>query len=358
MDEEQHKTPANAQAKAEAVVQEFKDELGPFVVAAEQTRMAMVFTDAKAAGNPLIFANDSFLALTGYSRGEVLGQAFNSLMAPGGAPDMLEAIKVDFERDDGEGHDTEIRYCRKDGSVLWATVFISPVKNEVGEVVQHFASFVDTTRHKKEQDRLRFLLNELDHRTQNTLATVLAIARQTLRGIVDGKVLALFEGRILALSKTHSLLGSASWGRVVLRNVVDLILEPFGLHDQRKERFTLEAKADIRLRPKAALSLAMVFHELATNSAKYGALSVDDGRVTMSWGVECRADGEWMRLLWKESGGPRLVQPTRKGFGSRLIERGLAQELNGEVRLDYDPSGVSCEVVMPLPKGHGRSPND
>ena len=340
------------QVSAEADVRGFSKDLGPFVVAAERTRMAMVFTDAKAPGNPIIFANDSFLKLTGYQREEVLGQSFNFLMARGADPDALAAIEGAFDGNAGE--DPEIRYRRKDDTIFCGTIFVSPVRDEAGEIIQHFASFIDTTRHKKEEDRLRFLLDELNHRTQNTLATVLAIAKQTLGGVVDNEIADVFQGRILALSKAQSLLGRTSWDRVGLHHVLDRILDPFGLHDQRKDRFHLGG-ADVRLQPKAALSLAMVFHELATNSGKYGALSVDAGRITITWEVEGSADAQRMRLLWKESGGPPVAPPTRKGFGSRLIERGLAQELNGEVRLDYDPSGVSCKIAMPLPMGDGWS---
>ena len=348
-------TKTGEQKSAEAAVEGFSRDLGPFVVAAEKTRMAMVFTDAKATGNPMIFANDSFLELTGYSREEVLGQSFNFLMARGADPDGLAAIERAFDGNVGE--DPEIRYRRKDDSIFWGTIFISPVRNKAGEIIQHFASFMDTTRHKKEEARLRFLLDELNHRTQNTLATVLAIARQTLGGIADKHIVDVFQGRILALSKTQSLLGRTSWDRVGLHHVLDRILDPFGLHDQRKDRLQLEG-ADVRLQPKAALSLAMVFHELATNSGKYGALSVDTGRIAITWDVETSNSCQRMRLLWKESGGPPVVPPTRKGFGSRLIERGLAQELNGEVRLEYRPSGVSCEIAMPLPTSDGWSRNE
>jgi PAS domain S-box-containing protein len=347
---------SNEQKSAEADVKGFSKDLGPFVVAAETTRMAMVFTDAKATGNPIIFANDSFLKLAGYGREEVLGQSFNFLMAQGATPDTLKTIEDAFDEQPRDG-DPEVRYRRKDGSFFWASVFVTPVRDPGGDVVQHFASFMDTTRHKKEEDRLRFLLDELNHRTQNTLATVLAIAKQTLAGVADEEIVGVFEGRILALSKAQALLGRTSWDRVGLRHVIDRILEPFGLHDLRKERFTA-AGDDIQLQPKAALSLAMVFHELATNAAKHGALSTDAGRVSITWQLEPATHGSRMRLLWKESEGPAVARPSRKGFGSRLIERGLAQELNGEVRLSYDPSGVSCQILMPLPEGDGWSNNE
>ncbi len=341
---------------AEAIVDDFSKGLGPFVVAAKTTRMAMVFTDAQTSGNPIIFANDSFINLTGYPREEVLGQSFNFLMERGANPDALAAIGAAFHGNNS-ANDPEIRYRRRDGSVFWATVFVSPVRDQAGDVVQHFASLMDTSRHKKEEEHLRFLLDELNHRTQNTLATVLAIAKQTLGGMADNQIVNVFQGRILALSKAQGLLGRTNWDRVGIRQIVERILEPFGLHDLSTNRFKVWG-ADVRLRPKAALSLAMVFHELATNSVKYGALSSDAGHVDMTWQIEVAPDEDRMRLLWKERGGPLVLPPTRKGFGSRLIERGLAQELNGEVRLEFNPSGVSCEIAMPVPQGDGWSSHE
>jgi PAS domain S-box-containing protein len=203
------------QKAAEAEVESFRKDLGPFVVAAETTRMAMVFTDAKEPYNPIIFANDSFLSLSGHDREEVLGQSFNFLMARGANPEALAEIEAAFEG--SSDSDPEIRYRRKDGSVFWASIYISPVRDEGGDVVQHFASFMDLTKHKREKDRLRFLLDELNHRTQNTLATVQAIAVQTLRGVADKEVIDAFEGRILALSKAHTLLGRENWDGVIHR---------------------------------------------------------------------------------------------------------------------------------------------
>jgi two-component sensor histidine kinase len=219
----------------------------------------------------------------------------------------------------------------------------------LGEVVQHFASFVNLTRHIQEASHLRLLLDELNHRTQNTLATVLAIAGQTLRSAVDKAAIDTFEGRILALSKAHSLLGREKWLAVTLRDVIDQILQPFGLWNGGGERFLI-AGDDVQLSPKAALTLAMVFHELATNAAKYGALSNGSGKIAVDWSIEPTAQGGWMRLSWQESGGPPVAPPTHKGFGSRLIEGGLAQELQGEVHLDYAAAGVVCRIGMPVPR--------
>jgi PAS domain S-box-containing protein len=257
------------QQAAESEVESFRKDLGPFVVAAETTRMAMVFADAREANHPLIFANDSFLSLAGYDREEVLGQSFDFLMGRPVDPGALAQVEAAFAG--GSENEFEIRFRRKDGSMLWAAIFISPILDKTGDVVQHFASFVDLSKHKQEEDRLRFLLGELNHRTQNTLATVQAIAVQTLRGAANKEVVDAFEGRILALSKAHSLLGRKHWETVSLRDVIDQILQPFGLSDRRVARFSVEGD-EVRLQPKAALTLAMLFHELATNAAKLGAL--------------------------------------------------------------------------------------
>jgi len=340
------------QKAAESEVDSFRKDLGPFVVAAETTRMAMVFTDAKESGHPLIFANDSFLSLAGYGREEVLGRSFDFLLGRPAEPAALAQVEAAFAGSSESNF--EICFHRKDGSSFWAAVFISPVCDKSGDIVQYFGSFVDVTKHKQEAEHLRFLLAELNHRTQNTLATVQAIAVQTLHGAADKEVVDAFEGRILALSKAHSLLGSKHWEAVGLYEIIDRILQPFGLNDRRVAHFSIKGD-DVGLQPKAALTLSMVFHELATNATKYGALSNEDGgKIDINWQVEPTPQGDRMRLRWQESGGPPVTPPGRKGFGSRLIEGGLARDLDGEVRLDYDPAGLVCEITMPVPQKVGK----
>ncbi|MEX2696938.1 HWE histidine kinase domain-containing protein [Rhizobium mongolense] len=335
---------SGSQKAAEAEVEGFKQELGPFVVAAETTRMAMVFTDAKKDDQPIIFANDSFLSLTGFTRNNVLGETIRSFLAPNSDTHALEQLGSSFEgASDG---DAELGLKRHDGSIIPTSVFVSPVRDERGEINQNFVSFVDLTKHRQEQEHLRFLLDELNHRTQNTLATVLAIIGQTLRGMADDDVIAKLEKRVLALSEVNSLLGDENWDRVGLRDVLDRILEPFRFNKGHNSRFALRGE-NVRLRPKAALTFAMVFHELATNAVQYGALSERDaGLVEVEWSVEPLQGGQ-LRLCWRESGGPPVAAPQYKGFGSRLIERGLAQELNGSVHLSFDHSGLICEIKMP-----------
>jgi PAS domain S-box-containing protein len=155
---------SETQKVAEAKVEGFRSDLGPFVVAAETTRMAMLFMDAKEPGNPIIFANDAFLDLTGYDREEVLGQCFNFLMARGTDPDSLARIDIAFAGTPKGG--SEICYRRKDGGEFWSAILISPVRDDSGDVVQHFASFVDLTDHKQEQAQSRMLIDELNHRVK------------------------------------------------------------------------------------------------------------------------------------------------------------------------------------------------
>jgi len=345
---------SGSQKAAEDEVEGFKQELGPFVVAAETTRMAMVFTDAKKADEPIIFANDSFLSLTGFTRNNVLGETFKSFLAPNCDARALEQLEAAFK--DASDGDPELCLKRQDGSIIPTSVFVSPVRDERGDLVQNFVSFVDLTKHRQEQAHLRFLLDELNHRTQNTLATVMAIIGQTLRGMADDDLIAKLEKRVLALSKANSLLGAENWDRVGVRDVLDRILAPFGLNNGQDSKFAIRGE-NVRLQPKVALTFAMVFHELATNAVQYGALSEPDaGLIEIEWSVE-PAQGRELRLRWREVGGPSVGPPQHKGFGSRLIERGLAQELNGSVQLTYDPSGFVCEIKMPAPQESVQAPS-
>ena len=223
---------SDEQKAAEAEVEGFRKDLGPFVVAAETTRMAMVFTDAKASGNPIIFVNDAFLELTGYAREEVLGQSFNFLMARGADPEVLARIEATFAGNAAGG--SEISYRRKDGSVFWSAIHISPVRDESGDVVQHFASFVDLTDHKQEQAQSRMLIDELNHRVKNTLATVQSIVWQALRNTSDPEVIReSIESRLFALSRSHDLLTRENWEGAGLLDLVNAALEPFGVANGR-----------------------------------------------------------------------------------------------------------------------------
>jgi PAS domain S-box-containing protein len=334
------------QKTAEAKVEGFKDDLGPFVVAAETTRMAMAFTDAKTPGFPIIFANDSFLELTGYARDEVLGQKFNFLLAHGDAPETLDMIKRAFCETPPKETE-EISYRRRDGSEFWAALFASPVRDEKGEIVQYFTSLVDLTRHRDSETRSRMLIDELNHRVKNTLATVQSIIWQAMRTATDPKRLQeTIQSRLLALSRSHDLLAKESWQSAGLKDIITHALEPFVAAGSNVERIVIKGD-DLRFPPRSALALAIAFNELATNAVKYGSLSGAQGSVLIEWHIDPAS--KHFILVWTESGGPPVTPPTRQGFGSRMIERGLSMELGGDAKLDYLPSGLVCTLTVPAP---------
>jgi PAS domain S-box-containing protein len=339
---------SDQQKDAEAEVESFRKDLGPFVVAAETTRMAMVFTDATKPDNPLIFANDSFLSLTGYDREEVLGKSFNFLMAHSDDAEVLTRIKAEFE---GSSSGTEVLCCRKDGGEFWTGVFISPVRDEGGDIVQYFASFVDLTEHKEDEAQSKMLIDELNHRVKNTLSTVQSIVWQTLRTPSDPKVIReSIESRLFALSRSHDLLTREKWESAGLLDIVHDALEPFGVSGGRADRIAIMGE-NIRFPPKSALALGIAFNELATNAVKYGALSNAAGSILIEWTMETTPAGQQLLLNWKEKDGPPVAPPAHKGFGSRVIERGLAHELEGTIHLDYKPDGLVCTMDIPLPRG-------
>ena len=340
---------SDEQKGAEAEVESFQDDLGPFVVAAETTRMAMLFTDATEPDNPIIFANDSFLSLTGYDREEVLGKSLNFLMANGSDAEALTRIKAEFEGTSSSG--TEVLYRRKDGSEFWAAVFVSPVRDAGGDVVQYFASLVDLSKHKEDEVRSRMLIDELNHRVKNTLSTVQSIVWQTLRTTTDPKAIRQsIESRLFALSRSHDLLTREKWESAGLLDIAHDALEPFGVSGGRTDRIVITGE-NIRFPPKAALALSIAFNELATNAVKYGALSNAVESILIGWTMETAPAGKRLLLNWTEKGGPQVTPPAHKGFGSRVLERGLTHELEGTVHLDYRPDGLVCTMDIPLPKG-------
>ncbi|MGV8854829.1 MAG: HWE histidine kinase domain-containing protein [Devosia sp.] len=334
------------QQKAEAAVKGFADDLGPFVVAADETRMAMVFADAREPDNPIIFANDSFLALTGFERRQVMGQSFNFFLAQIADETSLARIAAELANTSTDG--TEVLYRRKDGSEFWAAVFISPVRDADGKVVQYFASFVDLTKLMLEKAHLRMLVDELNHRVKNTLATVQSIVWQALRFDADPMAAReAIENRLFALSRSHDLLSSQNWKSASLFDLTHQAIAPFELTDRQTERITI-AGPDIRMPPKAALALGIALNELATNAAKYGALSSAAGRLMVQWQVLDPNGQRHLEISWRESGGPIVTPPSRRGFGSHVLQSGLVLELGAAVHLHYLPQGLQCTINIPL----------
>jgi PAS domain S-box-containing protein len=337
------------QRVAEGKIEGFRKALGPFVVAAETTRMPMVFTDANDPGHPIIFVNDSFLSLTGYPRWELLGKNFDFLVAVEGDADPGGQVDAAFKGTSDS--DPEIRYRRKDGTECWATIFINPVRDEGGAVVQHFVSLVDVSKHKQAHAQAKSLVDELNHRVKNTLSTMQSIVWQAFKNASDTEAIReSIEARLFALSRSHDLLTREHWEGAGLLDLVNYTLEPFGVGNGRAERFSIMG-SNVRLPPKAILALGIALHELATNAIKYGAFSNGAGSVLIAWAVEARSDGQRLVLRWQEKNGPRVTPASRKGFGSQVLERGLGHELEGVVHLDYQPNGLVCTIDIPAPRG-------
>jgi two-component sensor histidine kinase len=202
------------------------------------------------------------------------------------------------------------------------------------------------TPRKDWEERQKLLINELNHRVKNTLATVQSIVSQTLRNAQSfDQAREDLEVRLLALSRTHDVLTRESWERADLRDIVDVATEPY--RSRGEHRFRVEG-SPVTLPPALALTIAMALQELATNAVKYGALSNEAGTIDLTWRVS-RATPPVLDLEWRETGGPPVAAPTRKGFGTRLIERSLAAETGGEASLAYDPAGLVCRIRAPLP---------
>jgi len=223
---------------------------------------------------------------------------------------------------------------RKDGRAVEVLLSVSPIHDASGRVVGASKTAHDITV-KKEAERLQsVLVNEMHHRVKNILATVIAIARQTIgRDKANNDDIEAFTSRIASLSRAQDLLVHRDWQKADLRAIVEQATSPYPA-----DAFRISGPT-VSLPPKAVISLALALHELATNAAKYGALSTPDGRVSIIWQCDPLTD-PFLRMTWKEFGGPEVVPPTRKGFGTTLIERLLAAELKGEARLAYDTDGV------------------
>jgi len=200
----------------------------------------------------------------------------------------------------------------------------------------------EITERRLEQDRRQLLLDELNHRVKNNLFVIQSIARQTFRG--EGAPEAqctAFENRLRALAAAHNLLTQGDWTSADLGAVVRAAVGA-----QSMERFSLEGPPSA-LKPSTVVSLAMALHELCTNASKYGALSNDTGRVLINWSITPGAP-PLLRLRWRETGGPPVEPPRRQGFGSRMLERALASEIQGEVRLEFRPEGLVCDIQAAL----------
>jgi two-component sensor histidine kinase len=302
---------------------------------------------AVLTGPELVYAlaNHAYLQLIGHRQvvGKSLAEALPEVVEQG-FPDLLRRVM----RDKAPHIDraASVLLQRTPGAPLeerFLDFIFQPIAGPDGESVGVFVEGSDVTDRVLGERQQKLLLDELNHRVKNTLSTVQAIADQTLRTTADpASFRDAFEPRLMALSATHNLLTATNWKSADLGDVARLEFRPYG-----PERYRLIGPA-MALSPAQALALGMVFHELATNAAKYGALAHGDGQVEVVWRVRKLGERADLEIDWKEHDGPPVVPPSRSGFGSRLIERSLQGQLGGEATLDYAPDGVRCSMRLPL----------
>jgi PAS domain S-box-containing protein len=227
------------------------------------------------------------------------------------------------------------------GHLRWWDTTVSPILDE-GRVIRVLATSRDVTGEMRAEAHRQLLVNELNHRVKNTLATIQSIASQSLRNAgVDLAVRGAFEGRLMAIAATHNVLTDENWSAASLRQIIDGSVTPYRANPGQ---LTISGE-DLLVSPKPAVVMALAFHELAINALKYGALSTAGGHVDIRWSVE---DGDRLNIAWTEAGGPPVRPPERRGFGSRIVELALPNELGGQVDVDYRAEGLRCQISSPL----------
>ena len=284
----------------------------------------------------------------GYTASEMIGQPMSTL---------LDDVQIDewptnlARLRQGEPiTDIDISRVTKGDRVIYVSLNISPMRDAQGVIIGASAVARDIAMRKMAEERAEMLMEELDHRVKNILAVVSSVVTQTLKaGGTAEAAGAEIEGRIQAISRAHGLLTELGGVEGSLRGLVATELQPY----QHRSNVTMSGE-DVVLLSRANLSVALAIHELATNSAKYGALSTEEGRLNVTWRV-VRVDGKSeLEIMWLETGGPPVTPPTRRGFGTKLIELSLVRGLKAKVDREFLATGVRCQISVPFTEEIGR----
>ncbi len=307
------------------------------------------YETALRGSNVTVFTQDQELRYTsisnpmfGKSVPEIVGSTDDEIIPAESRPAVAAMKRQALETgapQDGEVRITEASVTR------WLDLHIEPLRDVSGAIVGLTCAAVDITERKEGEAHLRLLMRELTHRSKNLLAVIQAMARQTARrsetleGFLDQ-----FSNRLQALSRSHDLLVQEGWHGAALG---DLVRSQLGHYlDRSSSQVTITGPA-LHLRPEAAQSLGLAIHELATNAAKFGALSVPSGQISIEWTLDSASDLPALKVLWSETGGPAVTVPDHRGFGRLVIERNLAGSLEAEVEMTFPPEGVRCRIVIP-----------
>lgn len=296
-----------------------------------------------------VFTHDRDLRYTsisnpmlGHTIEEILGRLDEDIL-PAESCVVIGALKRDALAS-GEAKTAEVA-IKEGSSTRWQDLHIEPLRNDAGDIVGLACAAVDVTERKEGEAHLRLLLRELTHRSKNLLAVIQAMARQTARhaGSIGG-FLEHFGARLQALAASHDLLVRESWYGASLH---ELARSQLGAYlDGGNSQLSLDGPG-VALKPEAAQNLGLALHELAVNAASFGALSVPEGRVAMSWQWNGTDDERSLALEWAEHSGPRVKPRRKRGFGSLVIETNLARALDAKVDLVFDPEGLRCSIIIP-----------
>ena len=272
----------------------------------------------------------------GYTAEEAIGQPI-TIVIPQERRSEEREILARIRRGEHIDHFETVRQP-KHGSLITVSLTISPVKDDKGKIVGASKIARDITEQKRIQEQIAILAREAEHRSKNLLATVQAAVHLSHSDTPEG-LKKTIDGRIRALANVHSTLAKTRWIGADLSTIATQEFAPYS--ETTQERVRIEGPP-ILLEADAAQAIAVILHELSTNAAKYGALSVDNGRVNLNWSHE--KDGP-LHLRWTETGGPKVQEPTRKGFGSRIIEQMTIQQ-SGKTRFDWRSDGLICEITL------------
>ncbi len=275
--------------------------------------------------------------LFGYTAEEIVGRSVRILIPPDRQNEERSIIERIERGERVDRYETTRR--RKDGGLVPISLTISPIKNSNGEVVGASKIAHDISERKQKEEHISLLAREVEHRSKNLLGLVKAIVHLA-EGETSAAVKSVIEGRVQALAKAHSLLARSQWVGVDIGDLATEELSPYSSDGEAKAQIRVPS---LMLKPKSAQSVAVVLHELTTNAVKYGALSVSSGVVHVEWShVE---DGRLL-IVWTESNGPAVSPPSRRGFGTRVIEQIIQGELKGTASFDWRTEGLVCKLAV------------
>lgn len=314
------------------------------LVALERTRMPMVITDARKYGYPIVLANQAFLDLTGYSADEVIGRNCRFMQGADTAPADVAAIREGLA---ARAHiDVELLNYRRDGTSFWNQLVISPIFDDHGDLMYHFASQKDVSarRHAEESEHAeRLLLMEIDHRAMNALALVQSLIRLTRADDIESYATSI-QQRVDALARAHRLLGQNGWK---CAEIADLVL--LELPDAYSPRIAV-AGPILSLAPQIVQPVTLALHELMANALTHGALAQHLGTIAIQWEY---FEGQ-VHLHWRESGHRRLGTEPREGLGLNLVRTVVERQLGGSIALIWQPDGLTASMSF-APGGARRA---